>query len=513
VLLSDIVRQGAHKYGDAPAIVTAERTMDYRQLRDDAWRLANGLRTVGAPGDRVAMLAENIPEYLVSYSGVPAAKMALTFLNYRLHPQEWVWITNDAAASVLLVQARFWDALAPHAGALETVQQVYVIPDATGDREGQRSWDDLLALGEPVEPPRDVDELDTAWIIYTSGTTGFPKGAELTHRGLIAAITSMMVEAEPPRPDRSLLAFPLCHVAGYTVLGTNLRGGCLVSPPGFEPEQWMQMVDEYQITSTALAPTMLNMILEHPRIDDYRLDSLESVGYGAAAMPVEVLRRAIDRFGPIVASGFGMTELSGNVLTFKKEHHVRAIEGEEHLLSSCGVPMTLADVKVVDDDFVECPPGVVGEIVVRGDQVLKGYSGNPEATAGAFHGEWFRTGDMARRDEEGFFYIVDRKKDMIITGAENVYSREVEEAIYLHPGVSEAAVIGIPDEQWGENVTAVVVAKPGHTVTEAEVIETVRGRLAGYKKPKAVHVIDEMPKTVSGKILKRELRERFTPSP
>ena len=213
-----------------------------------------------------------------------------------------------------------------------------------------------------------------------------------------------------------------------------------------------------------------------------------------------------------MASGFGMTELSGNVLTFKKEAHVRAINGEEHLLASCGVPMALADVMVVDDDFVECPPGQVGEIVVRGDQVLKGYFGNPEATAAAFHGEWFKTGDMARRDEEGFFYIVDRKKDMIITGGENVYSREVEEALYLHPGVAEAAVIGIPDETWGENVTAVIVPRAGTTITEAEIVATVRDRLAGYKKPKAVHFIDEMPKTVSGKILKRELRERFTPS-
>ena len=258
------------------------------------------------------------------------------------------------------------------------------------------------------------------------------------------------------------MAFPLCHVSGYTVPVTHMRGGRIVLTPLFEPELWMQLVDQHGITGTAMAPTMLNMVLMHPKINEYSLDTLRGIGYGAAAMPVEVLRAAINRFGPIVYSGFGMTELGGNVLTFPKSAHVRAINGEEHLLASCGTPMCLADVKVVDEQMVECPPGVVGEIVIRGEQVLKGYFRNEEGTAKAFDDGWFRTGDMARRDEEGFFYIVDRMKDMIITGGENVYSREVEEVLYLHPSVAEAAVVGLPDPVWGENVTAVVVLRPGH---------------------------------------------------
>jgi acyl-CoA synthetase (AMP-forming)/AMP-acid ligase II len=254
---------------------------------------------------------------------------------------------------------------------------------------------------------------------------------------------------------------------------------------------------------------MLNFILQHPKVNEYSLATLRSIGYGAAAMPVEVLRAAIARFGPIVYSGFGMTELGGNVLTFPKAAHVRATQGDEHLLASCGTPMCLADVMVVDEHLVECPPGVVGEIVVRGEQVLKGYFNNPEGTTKAFEGGWFHTGDMARRDAEGFFYIVDRMKDMIITGGENVYSREVEEVIYTHPAVSEAAVVGLPDPTWGENVTAVVVLRPGATATEAEIIGVCRDRLAGYKKPKRVIFLDELPKTVSGKIIKRELRDQF----
>jgi acyl-CoA synthetase (AMP-forming)/AMP-acid ligase II len=207
-----------------------------------------------------------------------------------------------------------------------------------------------------------------------------------------------------------------------------------------------------------------------------------------------------------------MTEHGGNVLKFPKADHVRAVNGEEHLLASCGTPMCLADVRVVDEQGHECSPGVVGEIVIKGEQVLKGYFRNEEGTRKSFEGGWFHTGDMARRDEEGFFYIVDRMKDMIISGGENVYSREVEEVLYAHPAVSEAAVIGLPDPTWGESVTAVIVLREGMTATEAEIITTARNRLAGFKKPKRVIFLDELPKTVSGKIIKRDLRERFTES-
>ena len=332
----------------------------------------------------------------------------------------------------------------------------------------------------------------------------------LTHRGLVAAVVESVIEYQPQPDERNLLAFPLCHVAGLhraahaparRARGADegVRAGAVhaarraarASPP------------------SALAPTMLNFLLQHPKIDDFDLSTLRNIGYGAAAMPVEVLKTAIERFGPIVYSGFGMTELGGNVLVHSKEAHIRAINGEEHLLAACGTPMCLADVKVVDDAMQECPPGVVGEIVIQAEQVLKGYWRNEDGTKAAFEGGWFRTGDMARRDEEGFFYIVDRKKDMIVTGGENVYSREVEEVLYTHPAVSEAAVIGLPDPTWGENVTAVVVLRDGMTATDAEIIAACRDRLAGYKKPKRVEFIDELPKNVSGKILKRELRDRF----
>jgi len=283
--------------------------------------------------------------------------------------------------------------------------------------------------------------------------------------------------------------------------------------PSFAPELFCELVERHRITSTALAPTMVNFLLQHPALEKHDLSTLRNVGYGAAAMPVEVCRAALERLGPVLYSGFGMTELSGNVLVHPREAHVRAAQGEPHLLAACGVPMPLAAVKIVDDRMRDVPPGEVGEIVVWGDQVLAGYWGNEKATAESFAGGWFHTGDMARRDEEGFFYVVDRKKDMILTGGENVYSREVEEAIYAHPGVSEVAVIGLPDATWGENVCAVVVPRAGQRVTEQDIVATCRDRLAGYKKPKRVVFVDELPKNVSGKILKRDLRARLQADP
>ena len=279
----------------------------------------------------------------------------------------------------------------------------------------------------------------------------------------------------------------------------------------FEPELWMQLVDEHGITGTAMAPTMLNMVLQHPKINEYQLDSLRSIGYGAAAMPVEVLRPAIERFGPIVYSGFGMTELGGNVLTFPKSAHERAVNGDEYLLASCGTPMCLADVKVVDEDMVECPPGVVGEIVIRGEQVLKGYFRNEEGTTKAFderlvphrrHGPARRGGLLLhRRPDEGHDHHRRR---------ERVQPRGRGGAVHPPVGVGGRRRRAARPEVGRERHRRRSCCAPGTTATEAEIIATARDRLAGFKKPKRVIFLDELPKTVSGKIIKRELRDRFT---
>jgi len=507
--LNDVVQNNASKSPDRVALIDSStgREVTYGELGRRVNQLANALSEIAQPGDRVGILAENLPEYVECYYGVPAAGMALTFLNYRLNPKEWAWILSNAEAEVLVVQESYLDLIEPVLGDIASMKSIIVIGTP---REGQIGFDDFVGAGSPEPPAIDVDEDSTAWLIYTSGTTGFPKGAMLSHRSLVMAAIESVIEYQPMPDERNLMAFPLCHVSGYIVTVNFVRGGMIVLVPSFEPESWMTLVDKYGITSSAMAPTMLNMLLQHPKIDEFDLGTITSLGYGAAAMPVEVLKAAIKRFGPVVYSGFGMTELGGNVLNHPKDAHVRATEGDEHLLAACGRPMCLAEVMVVDDSGQECPPGVVGEIIVRGEQVLTGYFRNEEGTKKAFEGGWFHTGDMARRDEEGFFYIVDRMKDMIITGGENVYSREVEEVVYTHPAVSEAAVVGIPDEMWGEKVTAVVVLREGASATESEIIAVCRDRLAGFKAPKSVVFADEIPKNVSGKILKRTIRDQLT---
>lgn len=509
MLLSDIIRFNAARTPGEPAVIMGEATMSFAELHERSQRLANAMLGMAQPGDRVGILSGNRPEYIECYYGVPSAGMALTFLNYRLNPREWAWILNDAEASVLIVEERFLEAIADQLASLPAIRRVIVIGGARGAQAGFLDYEEVVAGGRTSAPDVRVDPDDTAWLLYTSGTTGFPKGAMLSHRSLLQGVIASAIEFHPEAGERALISFPLCHITGYAILMHQMRGGPVVLMPAFEPELWLRHVERYRIMSAVLAPTMYGFLLEHPKFGDHDLSSLITLGYGAAAMPVEVLRTLIDRFGPIVYSGFGMTELSGNVLCHPKEAHVRAINGEEHLLAACGRPMCLAHVKVVDDRMNECPPGEVGEIVVQGEQLLTGYWRNEAGTSAAFAGGWFHTGDMARRDAEGFFYIVDRLKDMIITGGENVYSREVEEVLYRHPAVAEVAVIGLPDPDWGERVTAVVVSREGSPPAEAELVQLCRSSLAGFKTPRRVIFADALPKNTSGKILKRELRDRY----
>ncbi|MFB7336192.1 class I adenylate-forming enzyme family protein [Streptomyces adustus] len=508
MLISDVLRRNAMRTPGKKALVMVDGTgtRTYAELYGRAMRLANALLGIASRGDRIAILSENNPEYVEAYYGVPAVGMALTMLNYRLHPKEWVWILNNSGARVVLVEERYLDALTDHRGDLETVEHIVVIGES---RPGVRSYEDLVAEGRPTEPEVRVGDDEVAWLLYTSGTTGFPKGAQLTHRNINTALIQSVLAYEPTADTTYLNAMPLCHVAGYLTPMHQFNGGTVLMMSGWDPEQWMRLVQEHRVTSGGFAPTMMSMLLAHPKIDEYDLSSLEWMGYGASKIPVDVLRRTIERFGPVVYAGMGMTELAGNMLTLDKAAHIRAANGELHLLDAVGKPMALVDVRVVRPDGEDCAVGEVGEIVVQGDQVTVGYHGNPKATEEAFDGGWFHTGDLARKDEEGFLYIVDRAKDMIITGGENVYSSEVENALYEHPAVAEAAVIGLPDPVWGEKVAAVVVRREGQEVSADDIVAQCRSRLASYKQPRAVFFADALPKTVSGKIRKNDLRDRF----
>jgi acyl-CoA synthetase (AMP-forming)/AMP-acid ligase II len=509
MLISDIPEIAAHHAPNGVAVHFEGRWWTFTDLRDRCWRLSNALATIAAPGDRVAILSENCPEYAEAYYGVPGASMALTLLNYRLTARELTYIINNCTPSVILVQAKYLQTIRQIRGDLTSVKHVVLIGGTSDDTI---SYDDLIRRGEAKAPAAKPAETDLCWLLYTSGTTGLPKGAMLSHRNLMASILNAMANgAEAPPDEVPLFMFPQFHVAGYVMPMYHLRKWPVVIMGAFDPVSFLKSVEQYRVTSAPVAPTMLAMLLESPALNEYDLSSLRSFGYGASSMPLEVLKTAFRKLpGVGFGTGFGMTELAGNVFAMGKDDHIRAAEGDLEIIRSVGKQLPLSRVRVLQDDNSDAPPGVPGEIVVKGDQVLMGYWGNEKATREAFIDGWFRTGDVGRWDEEGYLYIVDRKKDMILTGGENVYPREVEEVLYEHPAIAEAAVLGTPDPKWGESVVAVLRVKEGQDVPSArEVIAFCKERIASYKKPKFVAFVAELPKNASGKILKRELRERI----
>lgn len=505
MLLSDVPAIAAHHAPEVTAVRFQDRAFTYRELRDRCWRLSNALVQVTDAGDRCAILAENCSEYVECYYGVPGAGLALVLLNYRLSPRELAYIIGNSEPRLLFVEAKHLPTIRQIRAEIPSVEQVILID---GEAEDAVAYEAFLATGAAREPVRRPTEEDLCWLIYTSGTTGLPKGAMLSHRNLMGAILNSMCAWDAGVDDVCLFTFPQFHVAGYAMPMYHLRTYPVVVLKSFDVETVLANIERYRITSTAMAPTMIAMLLEDPIAERYDLSSLRRIGYGASAMPAEVLRRARARWpGVGFSTGFGMTELGGNVMFLSPADHDRAAEQGLPILGSVGRQMPLARVRVVDDAGRDVPPGTPGEIVVKGDQVLMGYWRNPEATAASFVDGWFRSGDVGRWDEDGYLYIVDRKKDMILTGGENVYPREVEEVLYQHPAVVEAAVVGAPDPKWGEKVVAVVCRRS--EVSGEELIAFCRERIASYKKPKHVVFIDALPKNASGKVLKRELRDRI----
>jgi acyl-CoA synthetase (AMP-forming)/AMP-acid ligase II len=506
MLVGDIIEYGARKHPDRTALRFEDEQIGYRQLCDRSRRLANALLRVAAPGDRVAILSGNCTEYFDCYYGVPMAGMVLTILNYRSHPEQVAALLEHSGAGVLIVAAEFADVVERIRDRIPTVHTVVSI----GAADGLQEWDEFVGAADASVPAVRPEADDTAWLVYTSGTTGTPKGVMISHRNLLAGITSSALHWELPEETVFLFCFPLCHVGGYVTVLNHLLGATVGFLRAYDNATFLRLVGEWQVTQTGLAPTMISFLLRDPQLETHALKSLQAIGYGSAPIPAAVLREGLERFGCDFYQGMGMTELSGNILHLDFAAHRRAAAGETGLLASAGKPMRLADLRIVDDDFDDVPVGVVGEMVVRGDQVSAGYWNDPDATADAFTDGWFHTGDLVRQDDEGFVYIVDRKKDLIISGGENVASLMVEQALYRNPAVAEAAAIGVRDDTWGEVVCAVVVLRDGAVADASDIVASCREHLGGFQVPRRVEFVDALPKNVTGKILKRELRERFS---
>jgi len=510
--LATLLGESTKRHPGNRAVILGDTTLDYATLDAHARRFAGALVELGLrPGQHVALLLPNVPHFTIAYFGGHYAANPIVPLNVLLTADEIAYHLEDSDAVALVA----WELFAPQAqAAVARVPSCKHLIIAKADRtdvsapEGAHSFTRLVATASPVtEVPATMPD-DTAVILYTSGTTGRPKGAELTHFNLFfnAHFARTMLLAYTPN-DVALATLPLFHSFGQTVIQNGLlaAGGAMVLLPRFDPESAFGLIHKHRISIFAGVPTMYFAMLHfasgQPRAADFDTSSLRAAVSGGAAMPVEVMSAFDAKFKVNILEGYGLSETSPiasfNVLDKPKK------------AGSIGLPIWGVDFKLVDEQgktIVE--PMVPGEIAIRGHNVMKGYYKKPEATAESIRGGWFHSGDIAHFDSEGYYFIVDRKKDMIIRGGFNVYPREIEEVLYGHPAVAEAAVLGIAHESHGEEVKAVIAKKAGFEgVTGEEIIAYCKERLAAYKYPRVIEFLDSLPKGPTGKILKRELKK------
>lgn len=473
------------------ALISEGREFSFRELRSRCCRLASVLKSKGAePGDRIAILAANSNHYVESYVAIPAAGFVIVPLNTRHAEPELRYAIEDASVKILLSDRE--------PGALrELVDTVVMIPE---------EYDALLEVADEIELGHGITEDSLAGLFYTGGTTGASKGVMLTHRNLIANTFHFMTMSPPSADNVFLVMAPMFHAAGSNgVLGGIWTGSCQIPLKVFDPATALDFIEKYKVTHTLGVPTMIAAISELQHADPRDTSTLRLVAHGGSPIATEVVRRAVEAFPTAeFVHVYGMTEASPLVTGLRNEQDLL----NEDRSRSCGQSLIGVQVKIIDEAGKELPSGQVGELAASGPNIMKGYWRKPEQTHAVLRDGWYRSGDMGYMDDEGFVFLVDRAKDMIVSGGENVYCTEVEEVLYQHPAVLEAAVFGVPDEAWGEAVHAVVV--PRDDVTAEELIDFCRQHIAGYKLPKAITLTaEELPKSGPGKILKRELREPF----
>lgn len=509
--ITHTLRRAMLIYGNDTAVLDGDVTMTWNEFGGRIQKLAGALRKLGiANDDKVAILSLNGHRYLELFYGTFWAGGVVVPLNIRLAPPELVFQINEADVKVLVVDDTFAMMLPAMQDHLKTVQ--HVVHAGPGQPpEDLSSYEKLVAEADPVDDAGRGGD-DVAGIFYTGGTTGRPKGVMLTHENIMANTANSIMAGRTNHNDVYLHAAPMFHLADCSgTFGVTLVGATHAFIPYYEPGQMLEAIERYRVTLGLAIPTMLNMLINHPDFGKFDLSSLRYISYGAAPMPLALLKRALNELSCDFVQGYGMTELSPLCSYLPAEdHRTEGTPAQMKRLKSAGIPIFTAEVKVFDENDNEVPRGEVGQICARGPMVMKGYWKQPEATAEALRNGWMHTGDAGYMDEDGYIYLVDRTKDMIVTGGENVYSVEVEAALYEHPAVLEAAVIGIPDEQWGEAVHAVVHLKSKQTATDEELIHHCHKLIANYKCPKSISFSEsELPKSGPGKILKRDLRAPF----
>lgn len=505
--LAEIPRHWAARQPDASALHFEGRDWSFAQLHEESSRVAQALLAAGVgAGDRIAFLDKNVPEYFLYLFGGAKVNACCVAVNWRLAPPEMAYILQNCGAKVLVVG----DAFLGHVADIGLGDDVMVVVIGDPGSSGRPRWQDWVGSFEPVDPGTEPGDDDTCYQLYTSGTTGRPKGVELTNRNFMEMLPVASAAWRFDEASVNLVCMPLFHISGsgWGVVGMY-NGGRTVLLRELNPAELLDVMPTFGITNTLFVPAVLQFLLQTPGVDDVDFSALRTIVYGASPITEDVLVRSMKTFGADFVQVYGLTETTGAVTILPPEDHDPG-GARSWLLRSCGKPWGDVGLRIVDpENLTDMADGEVGEIWVRGIQIMKGYWRNEEANSAAMVGDgWFRTGDAGYL-REGYLFIHDRVKDMVISGGENIYPAEIENVLMSHADIADVAVIGVPSERWGETVKAVVITTAGAQLSEAAVIGYCRERLAHYKCPTSVDFVDSIPRNPSGKILKTELREPY----
>ncbi len=512
MVLGDLLRRNAKLFPGKTGIIDYDTgdQFTFSEFDRRVNRVANGLLGLGLKkGDRVGIMQVNSHQFLEVMFACFKTGMVITPVNLRLAGPEISYILNNAGASALIYGLPFKPLVDSFRRELESVKHFICIGSGAADGASMPYQD--LYRSSDTDVDIEVFDDDLALLPYTAGTTGRPKGVMLTHKNQIAQITECVIDTCcQPRSETFLCVAPLFHIAVWMYLGNFYCHGTTVTMSKFDPKLVMQAIQDLKVNVMFMAPAMIIMMLEVEGIEKYDLGSLRLIPYGGSSIPPDRLKKAMDVFRCEFGQGYGMTEVSPFLLTFfSPEDHLIALMEKPNRLTSCGRPGFNAMLRVVNDKDEDVGVNEAGEVLIRGQHVMKGYWKNPEADAQALKGGWFHTGDIAKVDEDGYYYIVDRKKDMYISGGENVYPKEVEDVLFSHPAVFEAAVIGVPDPKWGEVGKAFVSLRPGKKASEGDLLQFLKGKIANFKIPRSVEFLEAIPRSAAGKVLKNELRLKY----
>ncbi len=510
--IGDLYDRCVQFYGERTAIVAGNKKYTYNDMGQNASLIVAVLQKLGLKkGDTVAFLMANCPEYIFCEYALAKAGCIRVPLAVLLSSSDHIYMMNQAECVALIYHERMTPRVLDMLPHLESVKHFICIGgDPKSVPEGHLHLQTLMQGCQQAPSPVSIDTEDLVGIYYTGGTTGKPKGVMLSHRAWVYTVLIEMLEFGFGWEETFAYVTPLTHAGGCLMLPVLLRKGKCVILDHFDPKDLLETIEREKVTATFLVPTMIYILLDYPDLKKYDLSSLRNIIYGASAIAPERLKQAINTFGPIMTQLFGQTEAPMCISALSREEHVvKDPVREKMIFSSAGRPTFHADVRIVDDKGNIVPRGESGEVIVRCANMMHGYFKNPQATAETIVDGWLHTGDIAKQDEEGFLYIVDRKKDMIISGGFNIFPREIEDVLFEHPAVKGAAVVGVPHEKWGEEVKAIVVLHEGMTATEEELIKFVKDRKGSLLAPKTVEFWDEIPLTNLGKLDKKAIRARY----